>query len=201
MSKERFKLAVVGHGRGATTFVNTWLNHNGILTRHEAMGKDGIVDNVLAVPTWPIRQGWAMGKFRDDFEFDHKVAVVRNPWKVIATYYAVEPDWAIWRHDPHVDLSAAGDDRLSAICLSVPRWTRSAIAWANQTYMHAETWHQNAPQWLINHGFEDRDWREVPANTINHTAGKRLTRENIVARVSPAIAQEVKQFSEELGYE
>jgi hypothetical protein len=53
----------------------------------------------------------------------------------------------------------------------------------------------------MNHGFPNRDWQQVPRDTVNHQKGRRLTRENIVARVSPTVAWAVKNFAEELGYE
>lgn len=190
----------MGHGRGATSFANAWLNHNGIETRHEALGPDGIVDSGMSVPTYPIRQGLYAGLKRDEIDFDHKLTVVRNPWKTIATYYTVEHPDAIWLHEPHISLEEAGHDELSATCLSVVRWTRSALAYG-PTYIRAEEWNVNAPQWLVNQGFADRDWLPLPANLVNHQKGRRFTREEIIGRVPASIAQEVKEFAEELGYE
>ena len=46
----RKKIAVVGHGRGATSFAAAWLRANGIDVKHERMGPDGIVESGFSVP-------------------------------------------------------------------------------------------------------------------------------------------------------
>lgn len=199
MSKDQRNLIVVGHGRGATSFASAWLIHNGIQAKHETMGRDGIVDSGLSVPTYPIRNGLCEGLTRNAFEFENKLTVVRNPWKTIATYYAVEHPDAIWLHKEYIELDDAAD-ALEAICLSVVRWTQCALDFTNNDYLRAEEWNTDAPTWLRFHRFPNRDWRPVPRDTINHRAGDRLSREEIVARISPRVAQEVKEFAESLGY-
>lgn len=201
MTKPTKKLIVVGHGRGGTSFANTWLNHNGIMTQHECMGRDGIVDSGLSVATYPIRAGDQAGAVRDDFEFKSKLCVVRDPWKTIATFFAVEGEGVIKYHAKHLDLSLANGDELSQIAVSVADWTRAGLEYTKWQFIQAEKWNAQAGPWLQSQGFDPREWMDVPPNTINHRPGKRLTRTNIVARITPRIAWKVKTLAEDLGYE
>ena len=201
MTKPTRKLIVVGHGRGGTSFANAWLNHNKIRTAHEMMGRDGIVDSGLSVPTFPIRGGDFAGAVRDSFEFENKLCVVRDPWKTIATYHAVEAADSIFMHGGHIDLSLANGDELAAIAVSVADWTRAGLEYTQQQFIQAERWNEEAGTWLEARGFATREWLDVPKNTVNHRPGKRLSREDIVARITPRIARKVETLAQDLGYE
>ena len=197
------KLVVVGHGRGATSFANAWLNAQGIQTRHEGCGPDGVVDSGFSVPTYASRKGAFAGiTYRDDFNFAHKLCVLRDPWKVIATYYVVEHPDAIWGHEPHISLAEAEGDHLNAIALSVARWTRAGMAYAGTTF-HAEEIDRTLTPWLIERGLlpENHAISVVPKNVVNHKPGRRMGREEIASRLNAPVAAELADYAAEVGYE
>lgn len=200
MTKPTKKLIVVGHGRGGTSFASTWLNENGIMVAHEMMGRDGIVDSMLSVPTGFIRTGTSIGASRDEFEFEHKICIVRDPWKTIATYFAVEGEGSIWNHGNYIDLSDANGDELSAIAISVVDWTKAGLEYTGYRFLQAEQWNAQAPFMLQSLGFESRQWRDIPANKINHQPGNRISADEIRGRISPSLAQSVASWRSELGY-
>lgn len=199
--KLSYPIIVVGHGRGGTSFANNWLNFNGVYTGHENLGPHGIVESYLSVPSGCLRQGQFAGVGRGGFDFENKLCITRNPWRVIATFFTVEPGGHIWEIARHCGLDEAGDDELAAIALNVVRWTRAGIAYAGGERVKAEEWNIEAPKWLMAHGFADRNWRKVPENKVNHAPGRRLTRAQIIGRIPAVVTAEVKEYAEEMGYE
>jgi hypothetical protein len=197
----RKRLAVVGHGRGATSFAAAWLNKNGILVKHERMGPEGIVESGFSVPTWGIRGGVLQGSQRDDFDFDHKLCVLRDPWKVIATYYAIEHPDAIWLHAPHINLDDAYASRIDAIALSVVAWTNAGRAWADAEFKGEEA-NDVLPGMLEERGFEapEGGWQPTPANRVNHRLGRRMSKEDIQQALRPSIRDQVIAYAEGAGY-
>lgn len=197
------KLVVVGHGRGATSFTNAWLNAQGIQTGHEMRGTDGVVDSGFSVPGYKTRKGAFAGVTdRDDFNFASKACVLRNPWKTIATYYTVEHPDAIWLHEPYVDLSPAKGDQMNAIALSVARWTRAGMAYADFSFK-AEEIDTAFLAWLVKEGLlaETHAISVVPKNVVNHKPGRRQGKDEIVAQLFPEILAELTDFVREAGYE
>lgn len=197
------KLVVVGHGRGATSFTNAWLNAQGIRTKHEMPGPDGVVDSGFSVEGYKVRNGAFAGiTDRRDFNFEHKLCVLRDPWKVIATYYTVEHPDAIWIHAQYIPLDAAKGDTLNAIALSVARWTRSGIAYAGTTFKAEETDTTLTP-WLIKRDLlpENHVISAVPKNVVNHKPGRRMGREEIASRLNAEVAAELADYIAEVGYE
>lgn len=197
------KICVVGHGRGATSYANAYLNSVGIRTKHEHVGLDGIVDSAFSVPTWPVRGGFVnLDLTRDYYQFDHKFCILRDPFKTVGTYYIVEHPNAIWNHKGHIDLDDANGNMLEAICLSVCRWTRSGLAWCDGVGFRAEdvvTGKSTLPAWLKERDLWLRDPRPI-SRKVNHRAGRRPDRAEILSQIRPEIAEELLSFAAEWDY-
>jgi hypothetical protein len=216
-------LAVVGHGRGATSYAAYWLQKQDIRVEHERLGAQGIVESGFSVPTWGVRAGVHHGLTRDKFRFKHKIAIVRDPYKVIATYEQIEHPRAIFLHQNHIeickDLLPPDFDQLSydsqcmlldndrtlrvnAIARSVVRWTSAGIVWCDGHHFRAEDqWAEEMPGWLKERGLWALDEpNEVPKNKVNHRQGRRLSREEIADMLRPDVYQELNDYSERMGY-
>jgi hypothetical protein len=218
-------LCVVGHGRGATSYAAHWLAKQDIMVAHERLGPQGIVESGFSVPTWGVRAGVHQGLTRDKFVFRHKVAIVRDPYKVIATYEQVEHPRAIFTHHNHIPLV---DDllpsdfhdrdreaqchflendralRVNAIARSVVRWTEAGIDYAEGEYFQAEgEWGNAMPLWLEERGLWTLDGspRAVETNRVNHRQGRRLTVEQINEFLEPKTLAELTDYRERRGYE
>jgi hypothetical protein len=207
-------LCVVGHGRGATSFVAHWLQAQGLDVGHERVRKDGIVESGFSVPTWGVRAGVDQGRTRDEFSFEHTVCVLRNPWKVIATYEAVEHPCAIMGHRDHlpgllaglcsedIDFDKFANDRAlrtNVIARSVVRWTSAGIDWATWGF-RVEDQLQEFYAFLMMDGFVEDDEMPVPPNTINHRKGSRLSAEEIYEMLTPEVWLELQEYLKETGY-
>lgn len=218
-------LAVVGHGRGATSYAAAWLQANGVDVRHERIGPQGIVESGFSVPTWGVRAGLNQGLTRDKFEFNHKLCILRNPWKVIATYEAVEHPCAIMGHWGHIpglfdgltpgnwgawsdqekwDYAVADRGfRVNVIARSVVRWTRAGIEWAGDHLQAEGQWGHRMPDWLEARGLwvpQDRLPVEPPKG-VNHRPGNRLSKQEINSMLDRRVYDELSQYALELGYD
>lgn len=219
-------LCVVGHGRGATSYAAYWLIKQGLQMNHERLGKQGIVESGFSVPTWGCRAGVHQGLTRDYFTFLHKVAIVRDPYKVIATYEQVEHPRAIFNHVEHVpglvdgllppdwnamppeqQIDILDNDRLlrvNTIARSVARWTQMGIDWCGGNFFRAEKqWNQEMPRWLKSRGLwlsNDLSPRAVPRNYVNHRKGTRLTQAEIMAFLRPDVQAELDAYRKVVGY-
>lgn len=92
-SRERKLLLVTGCGRSGTGFMAEFLNRSGVHVGHETMDRDGSVSWLLAADI-----GWApWGPLFRNYRFKHIFHQVRNPLKVIQSFYNVPPragwDW------------------------------------------------------------------------------------------------------------
>lgn len=217
-------LIVVGHGRGATSFMAAWLQKNGIQVRHEAMGPQGIVDSLLSVPGGHIRNGMSRGQTRNDFNFNIKACVLRNPYKVIATYFGAEVPTAILNHQPYLPALLEGltppgwfaasneeklgmftvmdDFRINAIARSVVRWTTLGMNYADYRFRVEDELGDFAAHLVLACLIGDLDMVEdLPPNKINHKHGPRLSRSDIDAALKPQVADELAAYMETTGYE
>ncbi len=220
-------LAVVGHGRGATSYAAAWLRAQGVRVDHERIGPQGIVESGFSVPTWGVRAGVNQGLTRDAFLFKHKVCILRDPHKVIGTYEQIEHPRAIFAHADHLpgmldDLLPAKffeltpekqmrwleDDRqlrVNAIARSVVRWTQEGIDWCNGDAWQAEgEWAHRMPDWLECRGL----WphyldvpNEVPPNTVNHRKGMRLHQQGIDQLLHSFVRDELYAYRRRVGYD
>lgn len=220
-------LCVVGHGRGATSFAAHWLRKQGIRVEHERLGPEGIVESGFSVPTWGCRSGVHVGLMRDKFVFLYKVCIVRDPYKVIATYEQVEHPRAIFNHTEHLqglvtdllppdwaakpvtaqllELEENRALRVNTIARSVVRWTQSGLNWVGGEFFKAEyEWNAEMPGWLKERGLwklDDLIPRHVDANSVNHRKGTRMTRDEIDELLRPDVAVELADYRARIGYE
>jgi hypothetical protein len=205
-------LCVVGHGRGATSFVARWLQAQGIEAWHERVGPRGIVESGFSVGSWGVRDGVNCGLGRGSFDFEHTICVLRDPWKVIATYNAVEHPLAILGHLEHIpeimgdilESHPLGPDdtaaRVNLIARSVVLWTKSGMHWADWQF-RVEDQLEEFYAFLLMEGFTEDDMVEVPPNTINSTPGKRLDKTAIKDLLSPEQLDLLANYCAETGYE
>ena len=213
IAKLKRDLCVVGHGRGATSFAARWLQAQGVEAWHERVGPRGIVESGFSVPGWGVRDGVNRGLGRDAFDFEHSICILRNPWKVIATYDAVEHPQAILGHLQYIpeiagDLLTDGgllhvDDletRVNLIARSAVLWTTSGMRWADWV-CRVEDQMENFYAFLLCEGFVEDDMVIVPANKINASPGKRLGRHAIKELLNPEQLDLLGNYCEETGYE
>jgi hypothetical protein len=207
------KLMVNGHGRGATSFCAHWLQYHGCEVHHEAIGPDGIVESGFSVPTWLVRKGSFVGMNQNDFDFDTMFTIVRNPWKVISTYEAVEHPMAILGHFSH--LPSLGEMvqpeqakglaenrvlRVNLIAHSVVRWTNMGAAYTRKIF-RAEDQMPDVHEYLTGRGIMLRPLTDLPKNKVNHRAGNRLTKEEIWDMLDTVSQDDVAVQAQVLGYE
>lgn len=218
-------LAIVGHGRGATSYAAYWLIRQNIAVEHERMGRRGIVESGFSVPTWGCRAGVNQGLTRDHFVFRNKMCILRDPYKVIATYEQVEHPRAIFNHVEHLpglvddllplDFEALPEAakleilendrelRVNAIARSVVRWTTAGIVWCDGWSLRAEDqWDDVMPMWLNDRGL----WtiggpRAVEKNSVNHRKGIRLSRDEINEFLRPDVREELNDYCKRMGYD
>lgn len=189
IAKLKRDLCIVGHGRGATSFAAAWLQAQGVEVYHERVGPRGIVESGFSVPGWGVRSGVNQGFTRDSFKFEHTVCILRDPWKVIATYEAVEHPQAIAGHfaylpeilgnlTPGIVRPEDLELRVNLIARSVVLWTSSGLDWADWR-CRAEDQMQDFYGFLLMDGFVEDDEVKIPPNKINASAGRRMSKDDI----------------------
>lgn len=84
--EERF-LLITGCGRSGTQYMHDFLNKSGLQVGHEIVRKHGSVSWLLT-----SQADWApWGPLRNEFKFKHVFHQVRDPLKVIQSFYNVPP--------------------------------------------------------------------------------------------------------------
>lgn len=128
--KEKKLLLVVGCGRSGTAYMTSFLKQAGVQVRHEQMGEDGSVSWLLTA-----RTDWApWGPLSADYDFAHVFHQVRNPIKMIQSFYN-SPPLATWNWIsyviPEIELS---DPDLTKCVKYWIYWNKMAEAQAEWTY-------------------------------------------------------------------
>lgn len=95
-AKEEKKVLVTGCGRSGTGYMCAFLKASGLDVHHEYMGQEGTVSWLMGADV--EKAPW--GPLSKDFHFQHVFHQVRNPLKVIQSFYNVPP-LATWEWIAH----------------------------------------------------------------------------------------------------
>ena len=128
--KQPKKLLVTGCGRSGTTYMNVFLRASGWDVNHEWMGGDGSVSWLLGAET--DKAPW--GPLARDFEFEHIFHQVREPLKVIQSFYN-SPPLATWLWISHcIPQVKMSDTKLTKCAKYWIHWNKMVEAKAEWRY-------------------------------------------------------------------
>lgn len=108
---EHKKVLVTGCGRSGTGYICAFLKASGLDVHHEYMGADGSVSWLMGATV--DEAPW--GPLAKDYRFDHVFHQVRNPIKVIQSFYNVPP-LATWEWIGRCLPQIKADDPLLTKC-------------------------------------------------------------------------------------
>lgn len=202
MSRKLRKWGIAGHPRGATHYAARLFDIG-----HEGMSSNGCCDFILAAPTLPPKHlfdrwmhpfHFADGSWLDRFEFENRLTVVREPWRVLASAFAIRPgDFApgmAWCLGKEVKVNQGVT--LDYVADVMVGWYRFCLDYSGGDFFRGEDPKGHLP-WL-------------PANTTLPPPGLRggrrgplkpPTAEEYREKLEPANWDAVAKLQEDLGYE
>jgi len=203
--KPVLKFGIAGHPRGATTFASVLFE----IGHETVVPGRGIADYLLAQSEWPTEDRYAALGRREaptglptlGFSFEHKLTVVREPWRVLAASWAILPQDVAWGMAwCYPDLRSVPREAvdLDFVATLLIRWYRSCLVFSAGKFFQAEAPLPASMEQLL-----DEPRPAPPPTTVNTMLGSyshRLLPEEIAPRLSASTLKEFLILRDQLGY-
>lgn len=193
-------LLIIGCGRSGTKYMSKVLFASGLDIQHERMGQHGSV-SWLMTPAEAESAPW--GPISKDYQFGHILHQVRDPVKVIQSYYNLRP-WATWvwisRFVPEIE---PADSTLTKCAKYWYYWNLIAEARAELTYRIEDF---DADYQIVGDqigmNFDRATISEIPknTNTIRDPSHRTITWQVLKAELDPELYEKVRDLALRYGY-
>lgn len=192
-------LLITGCGRSGTQYTHDFLNKSGLQVGHESVREHGSVSWLLNSDA-----SWApWGPLRKDFRFKHVFHQVRDPLKVIQSFYNVPPR-ATWKWIA---------ETVKEIHLDDPDLVKCAKYW-----IHWNLLAESRSEWTYRIEDFDRDYMQMAVrlqyplkksvlNTVPKTTNTKVRSDDVIitwellqAELPPELYQQLVDLAAHYGY-